>query len=242
MSSPVAGLMNASLELMGAGGEFYSFFNQDKRLSMCKALFNAYYQEHTNKAVIFDTNRIWTARMHQLNELYPQSKMICCVRNPAWVVDSFESIYRKKPFDYSKLYNPQSRQTVYSRTEAMMSMNGVVGSAWTALKEAYYGEFSDKLLLVDYDILTQYPKRTLSFIYDFLEHPQYDHDFQNVVYEENEFDLNLGVKDLHTVKRSVEFKPRRTVLPPELFQQYSEMAFWLDNSATNASIIAKKEQ
>jgi sulfotransferase len=32
--------------------------------------------------------------------------MICCVRNPAWIMDSFEVIYRKNPFDYSRMYSP----------------------------------------------------------------------------------------------------------------------------------------
>jgi sulfotransferase len=40
MSSPVAPMMNAALEQMGAGGEFASFFDQDKRIF--RALINAY--------------------------------------------------------------------------------------------------------------------------------------------------------------------------------------------------------
>lgn len=240
ISSPVAGLMNSSLELMGAGGEFYSFFSQTKRLAMCRAVFNAYYDEQKSKPVIFDTNRVWTARMHQLVELYPSFKMICCIRNPAWIVDSFESIYRKNPFDYSRMYNHQSRQTVYSRCEAMMSMTGIIGTAWTALKEAYYGEHSDKLLLLDYDLLTQHPQRSMQLIYQFLDLPEFAHDFDNIDYQETEFDAQLGVKDLHTVKKKIEFTPRRSILPPDLFKQYSEMAFWQDTAGTSASIIAPK--
>jgi sulfotransferase len=45
MSSPVAPMMNGALEQMGAGGEFASFFDQDKRKRICRSLFNAYYQE-----------------------------------------------------------------------------------------------------------------------------------------------------------------------------------------------------
>lgn len=240
MSSPVAGLMNSLLEQVGANSESYSFFDDAKRKRLCKAVFEAYYADKENP-VIFDTNRQWTARMHQLVELFDDVKVICCVRNPAWIMDSFESIYRKNPFDYSRMFNAASRNTVYSRCDALINGGGSVGSSWTALKEAYYGEFSDRLLLVDYDLLTQHPARTLELVYQFLGEPKFNHDFNNVDYEESEFDQKLGVKGLHTVKKKVEFKARRSILPPDLFVKYQEMDFWQDQAGTSANIIAGKK-
>ncbi len=241
MSSPVNALMNGCLEQMGAGSEFYTFFDEERRKNICKAIFAAYYQDQSDKSVIFDTNRIWTARLHQLTELYDDFKVICCVRNPAWILDSFEKIYRKNPFDYSRMFSPQSRQTVYSRCESLISHGGSVGSALTSLKEAFYGEHSDKLLLIDYDLLTQFPARTMELMYQFIDSSPYPHDYDNVEYDAGEFDEQLGVKGLHTVKRKVEFKPRRSILPPDLFQKYSEMAFWSDSTGTSANIITAKE-
>ncbi|WP_041523729.1 sulfotransferase family protein [Gilvimarinus agarilyticus] len=241
MSSPVAGLLNGALEQMGAGSEFYSFFDEAKRKRICQALFNAYYQEQADKEVVFDTGRIWTARLHQLAELFDDFKVVCCVRNPAWIMDSFEMIYRKNPFDYSRMFNAASRQTVYSRCEALINAGGTVGSAWTALKEAYYGEFSDRLLLVDYDLLTQHPARTIELVYQFIGEPVFTHDFDAVEYEHNEFDKALGVSGLHSVRKKVEFKPRRSILPPDLFAKYQDMDFWQDNAGTAANIIAAKK-
>ncbi|HEY0893466.1 MAG TPA: sulfotransferase, partial [Cellvibrio sp.] len=224
----------------GANSESYSFFDEAKRKRICKSLFEAYYADKEH-SLIFDTNRQWTARLHQLVELFDDFKVICCVRNPAWIMDSFESIHRKNPFDYSRMFNAASRQTVYSRCESLISAGGAVGSAWSALKEAYYGEFSDRLLLVDYDLLTQHPARTIELIYRFIGEPLFDHDFNNVDYAESEFDQNLGVKGLHTVKKKVEFKVRRSILPPDLFVKYQEMDFWQDNAGTSANIIASKK-
>ncbi len=241
MSSPVAGLINGCLEQVGAGGEFYSFFDEAKRKRLSQGIFDAYYYDQVDKQVIFDTNRLWTARMHQLVELHDDFKVICLVRNPAWVMDSFERIYRKNPFDYSRMFSAGSRQTVYSRCESLMSSAGTTGSSWTALKEAYYGEHSDKLLLIDYDILSRFPEKTMKLLYEFIGEDAFDHDFDHVQYSAGEFDQQLGAKGLHDVKKKVEFKSRQTVLPPELFAKYSEMAFWRDNKGTNASIIAPKE-
>ncbi|WP_250459552.1 sulfotransferase family protein [Microbulbifer litoralis] len=245
MSSPVAGLINGALEQMGAGSEFYTFFDDERRKRICRALFDAYYSDTaaTEEAVpnvIFDTNRLWTARLHQLVELFDDFKVICCVRNPAWIMDSFEVIYRKNPFDYSRMFNAGSRQTVYSRCEALMG-GSTVGSAWMALKEAYYGEYSDKLLLVDYDLLTQHPGKTLELIYRFLGEAAFTHNFDDIDYEDGEFDYKLGVKGLHSVRKKVEFRPRRTILPPDLFAKYQDMDFWRDNTGTAANIIAKQQ-
>lgn len=240
MSSPVSNLMNSCLEQIGAGSEFYTFFDEARRRALVESIFTSYYQAQSNKSIIFDTSRLWTARLHQLVELFDDVKIICCVRNPAWVMDSFERIYRKNPFDYSRMFSPNNRMTVYSRCESLAQANGTLGSAWTGLKEAYYGEFSERLLLLDYDILTQFPSKSMDLVYQFLGVDAFSHDFQNVEYEENEFDQKLGVKGLHTVKREVKFSPRKTVLPPDLFKKYSEMAFWLDGAGTSASIISAK--
>lgn len=238
MSSPVGALMNGALEQMGAGSEFYSFFNEAKRKRISRALFDAYYDDVSDRDVIFDTNRHWTARLNQLAELFGDFKMICCVRNPSWIIDSFEVIHRKNPFDYSRMFSPASRQTVYTRSDALMQASGVVGSAWTALKEAYYGEYSDRLLLIDYDLLTRHPERCLALIYRFIDEPAFAHDFSNVEYEEGEFDHALGVRGLHAVRKKVEHRQRRSVLPPDLFTRYQEMNFWQDTSGTLASSIA----
>jgi sulfotransferase len=237
MSSPVAGLINGALEQMGANGESWALFDEPKRRVICRALLDAYYADNT-LPVVFDTNRSWTARLHQLVELVDDFKVICCVRNPAWIMDSFESIYRKNPFDYSRMYSPASRQTVYSRCEQLIGAGGTVGGAWTALKEAYYGEFSERLLLVDYELLTRHPARTLELIYQFIGEAPFAHDFDNVEYAEEGFDQTLGVKGLHSVRRKVEFKTRRSILPPDLFAKYQEMDFWQDQTGTSAGIVA----
>ncbi len=237
MSSPVASLLQSLLEQTGAGSEFYGFFDSARRKTICRSLFDSYYYDD-DCPVVFDTNRLWTARLHQLVELFDDFKVICCVRNPAWIMDSFERIYRENPFDYSRMFSPGNRLTVYSRCEALIGAASTVGGPWTALKEAYYGEYSDRLLLVDYDLLTQKPARCLDLIYQFLGEEAYAHDFANVEYQENEFDHRLGVKGLHQVQRKVEFKPRRSILPPDLFVKYQDMDFWQDHSGTAANIIA----
>lgn len=242
ITSPVCLLISGFLEQTSADSEFATSFDADARKRICRSVFDAYYQPHAEKRVIFDTNRLWPARLHQAVELFEPFKVICCVRNPAWVMDSFERIYRRNPFVYSKMFTPQNRQTVYSRCEALAAGNGALGVALAAMREAYYGEYSNRLLLIDYDLLAQHPKKTMTLLYRFLGYPEFEHDFDNVEYAADEFDRALGVEGLHNVKRQVRLEARPTILPPDLFAKYSELEFWTDAAGTSASFIAEKKQ
>jgi sulfotransferase len=211
----------------------------EQRRRFVRSLFDAYYADQADKAVVFDTNRGWCARMPLLMDQFPGAKVIACVRNVAWVMDSIERLFRANPFENTKLFaDDNERNTVFSRVETLAQRNRLVGYAWSALKEAYYGEHAASLLVVDYDLLVQAPERVLRLIYDFIGEPWYaQHDFEHVHYEAPEFDEALGLSRLHKVRPKVELMERRTVLPPDLFKQYAALSFWQDGTASAANVI-----
>lgn len=238
MTSPVGSLFSGMLNQFSAGSEFGAVISQEQRRCLLRGLFDSYYSDQADKSVVFDTNRLWCSRLPALRDLFPQSKVIACVRNVAWVMDSLERLYRANPFENTKLFADDSeRNTVYSRVETLAQRNRLVGFGWSALKEAYYGEQADALLLVDYELLVQAPERVLRLVYEFLEQPWYPHDFANVEYDAPEFDQALGVSGLHRVRRQVALESRRTILPPDLFEQYSKLSFWSDTTGTSAHVI-----
>jgi len=59
---------------------------------------------------------------------------------------------------------------------------------------------------------------------------------------EPEFDAQLATPGLHTVKAKVQFTPRRTVLPPDLFEKYAGLAFWRDPAGSAAWRITAQPQ
>ena len=235
MTSPVGPLFNACLNAMGADNEFSVFFGEDQKRDILKGVFENYYRKMETPEIIFDTNRMWCSRLSALQQLYPESKVICCVRNPAWVMDSVERLLRRNAFDVSRMFNtPAERATVYSRADALLHPGRMIGFAWSALKEAYYSADSGKLLLVDYDLLASRPGEVLPLIYDFIGEARFDHDFENVEYEAEDFDSQLLAKGLHTVRGKVELKPRQTILPPDLFKRCQDLVFWNDERGTKA--------
>ena len=105
---------------------------------------------------------------------------------------------------------------------------GLVGFAHNALREAIWGQWPERLLLVRFESLTGHPSETLAAIYHFIGEPTFDHDPTNIEqdFDALEFDARLGAPGLHTVKTRVSSVARRSMLPPDLFRKYEVEAFW----------------
>lgn len=241
MTSPVGSLLRGMLNQLGAGSEFGSVVTKEQRRRLSYGLFDSYYADHTNKDVIFDTNRMWSAHMPVLMDQFPDAKVIACVRNVAWIMDSLERRYRANPYEITRLFNDDNeRNTVYSRVETLAQANRLVGYPWTALKEAFYGEHADSLLIVDYDLLAQAPDKVMPLIYQFIGEPEFKHDFSNISYDAPEFDAPLGMHGLHKVRTKVSFEKRASILPPDLFEKFAALSFWQDNSNSRCNVITPK--
>lgn len=241
MTSPVGGLFRGMLNQLGAGSEFGPVVTTEQRRRLARGLFDSYYADQTGKDIIFDTNRMWSAQMPALMDMFPGAKLIACVRNVAWVMDSIERRYRANPFEITRLFNDDTeRNTVYSRVDTLAQRNRLVGYPWAALKEAFYGKYAESLLLVEYDLLAQAPQHVMPLIYQFLGEPMFEHDFERVQYDAPEFDEALGLHGLHHVRPRVGMERRETILPPDLFEQYSKLSFWQDQSNSRANVVTAK--
>ncbi len=128
MTSPVGSLFSAMLRETSQRNEAAVFIDDDLRQRLLRAVFEAYYAEIHPHQVVLDTNRQWTTKLPALTRLFPAAKVICCVRNPAWVIDSIECLVRRNAFELSGIFSYDPGGTVYSRVE------GLAGRpAWSAL-------------------------------------------------------------------------------------------------------------
>ena len=243
MSSPVASLFDGIIAQVSAGTELSSTVDEPQRIRLLKGLFDSYYADH-DEPVIFDTNRAWTANLPALMQLFPDAKVICLVRDVSWIMDSLERQYRQNAFEHTRLYNnPAERSTVYTRVEALAGANRLVGYPWHALREACYSEFADRIIIIEYDLITNRPKDVFKLLYEFLEEEPFEHDFDNVEYDAPKFDAQLGLDGLHRVHKKVEPRPRPTILPPDLFERYSKISYWRSLQNSKAfRIVAQQEE
>ena len=250
MTSQFYGMFAANLKHMSGFNEANSFLTVFDKRNILQNLVNGYYNfEMSRYTTAFDTSRSWTTKTEILFDLFPDARMICCVRNPSWILDSFERIVRKNKYELSKMFNFNPHTNVYTRTNQMTQPDGVVGSAYNNLREAFFGENSDKLMLVTYETLCRTPEFALKAIYEFIgeeflcgrhrsldnqpEVPCSYHQYTNVQYSADEFDTRLGTPGLHTVSGPVRpIDPaRQTILPPDIFAAHFENDFWNHDGA-----------
>ncbi len=228
MSSPVAGLVDGLLEGMSARNEYSVFISDAQRQRVLRGVFEQYYGPEFDADVLFDTNRVWCARMALLQSLFPGCRVIACVREVPWIVDSIEQLVQRNVYTPSSIFGYQSGGTVYSRAEGVARADGMLGYAYNALKEAFYGAHAGQLLLVQYESLVSDPERVLQALYAFIGQPLYAHDMGRVEFDAREFDERAGTPGLHHVRSQVAVAPRHTVLPPDLFRRFEQDAFWRD--------------
>lgn len=238
MSSPVAPILRAVQEATGANKEYSPFVDDRFKHHLFKGIFHAYH-DASDDDVVFDTHRSWCAKMPLLAKLWPESKVICCVRHVPWVLDSVERIIRANPLHLSGMFGHAAGGTVYTRVKTLMATDGMVGFALDALREAYYGAHADRLLVVDYDNLAREPEQILRIIYSFIGEEYFDHDFNNVEYSAEAFDTQMGTPGLHQVRPKVERMHHRTVLPPDLYERYRRHSFWMypDENTRDVSVV-----
>ncbi|MCC4631934.1 RiPP modification sulfotransferase RaxST [Xanthomonas dyei] len=237
VTSPVARLYAAML--MGMSEEHPSNIQIDdaQRVRLMRAVFDAYYQDRQGVRTVLDTNRAWCSRVAGLATLFPHSRIVCCVRDVGWIVDSFERLAQAQPLRLSALFGYDPEDSVSMRADLLAGSRGVVGYALDGLRQAFYGDHADRLLLVRYETLAQRPAQAMEQIYAFLQLPFFAHDYAGVQAESAHFDTALQSPVLHRVRCGVSYVPRRSVLPPALFDQLQQLAFWESGPSHGALLV-----
>lgn len=200
----------------------------EKRRDLIRGLFEQFYKD--DNEVCFNTNRGWTADTSLLKDLFPNFKMIVCLRDIPWILDSFERLNSKNPYTIKPLYHHQDLGNVHDRCRILMgempNFGGYVHAPLINVQQSMFSTEISQICYVEYDTLVNNPLGTMKEIYRFLNEPWFDHDFNNVEDSYDEFDQQAKIEGLHTVRRVVENRPRRSVLPGELWDRYGPMSFW----------------
>jgi sulfotransferase len=224
ISGPAARMVRAIVNEAQAQGGYRTQCPEDKRRKLIKNLLTTYYED--SNPVAFDTNRGWTLMTPLMHDIYPKAKMICCVRDVPWILDSFEQLLRKNPYSVSSLFSAEESVDVYARAGALLRPDRTIGFALNGLKQAVYGGEREMVLMVNYDDLCRNPEAVMRDIYKFLEEPYFAHDFNNVEASYDEFDQDVNLKGMHKVRKQLSHIVREPILPPDLWHQSDALSFW----------------
>lgn len=196
----------------------------ERRVQVIQSLFDGYYS-FTNSSVIFDTSRLWTRNSTLLKTVFPNTKLICCVRDISEIINSFEKLWNSQSLYYKQINDFSYSDNIFERSDEIY--NRSIINNYIALKEGYTKNL-DLIHFVNYEDLCKYPSKVMKEIYDFIEKPYYSHNFNDLNYENQTFDLKCGIPDLHKIQPEVKWNECKYLIPEEIIQKYKsmKMEFW----------------
>jgi sulfotransferase len=118
-------------------------------------------------------------------------------------------------------------QIVTTRCDALMDVKkeGQVVKPYYFLEEGLLLN-PDMIMLVEYESLCKQPESVMRELYAFINKPYFDHDFDNVEYDNEVFDKAINMKSLHTVRKQVSWVERTSILPKSVWDKYLHTDFW----------------
>jgi sulfotransferase len=180
---------------------FINFCNKGMK-GYCESLIDG-----TEKEYVVLKSRGWGVYRPFLNEIYPNPKVICLVRDLRSIVSSYEKIYRKNPLKHDPIRNDSTGAgtTIHKRVDEWMHPTNTIGRALERIFEIVRLGYDKDILFVKYEDLCLYPERKMRSVYEYLELPYFEHDFDNIEQTIKEDDSVYGLtKDLHTIKPKLE--------------------------------------
>ena len=177
--------------------------------TMMKGTLHGFYQDELNKDVIpIDKNRAWVGNLDLLDEIYDTKvKFIYPIRHIIDCMISFEKMGRKSALIKSPS-KPQELTTT-GRAEVMLAEDGIMGLPITYLREILYRKEYDRLILVPFNDLLNYPEATMKRLYHQMDMEYFNHNLDNVKQSIYERDIHHGYapNSLHKIKEG-------KILPP----------------------------
>ena len=187
----------------------------------------------TDKNIIIDKGRGWLSLIEMAEFILGYTpKIIVPVRNISEILSSFEKLWRNSTgfFQWSFEQNNYFKaQTAEGRCDIWSSADQTVGLAYNRVKDAINKGYKNNLLFVEFDDLTSRPAQTLKMVYDYLELPYFQHNFNNVKQYTSEDDQGVhGVPNLHKIKPVVVPVPHDSdkILGKFLVDKYSNLELW----------------
>jgi sulfotransferase len=205
--------------------------DNDQLKRVLNSILNNYHS--TDKNVVIDKGRGWLSLIEMVQFITGEiPKIIVPVRNVSEILSSFEKLWRKstgqsqwnfEQSDYLK------SQTVEGRCDIWSGMGQPVGLAYNRVKDAISRGYKNNLLFVEFDDLTNKPAQTLKKVYDYLDLPYYNHNFNNVEqYTQEDDDGVHRIPNLHKIRPQIVPVPHDSdkILGKFLVEKYSNLELW----------------
>lgn len=195
------------------------------------SILNSYHT--TDKSLVVDKGRGWLSLIEMVEFVTGETpKIIVPVRNLTEILSSFEKLWRNSTGQSQWAFEKEDyfkAQTVEGRCDIWSNMGQPVGLAYNRVKDAISRGYKDRLLFLEFDELTSQPHQAIQKVYNYLELPYFEHNFNNVEQYTQEDDEGIHrIPNLHKIKPRVIPVPHDSdkILGNNLIQKYSNLEIW----------------
>lgn len=133
------------------------------RMALLRASVDAVHHARKIESVVVDSNPDWLAHFALLTGLFPLSRFIVLVRDPARIAAELAR-------DRGAAQSPAS----------LMSEHGAIGKPVAQVQAALHSAAAERLLLIDFDRFSSDPTGVFDALYRFLGETPFEHDFRTL--------------------------------------------------------------
>jgi len=171
----------------------------------CNNGVRGFFRAITDKPYVMDKSRGWGIHYNFLDFFYPDPKIICMVRDPRSIFASMEKNFRKNQHKDSGLvdHSKMTGTTTEKRIDQWVA-SPPVGIAMERLYQIIKEEIDQKILFVKFEDFTKNPAKEMERIYDYLDLPYFEHDFDNVEQITKEDDEVYGIYGDHKIQKKIQ--------------------------------------
>ena len=174
--------------------------------SFCMKGLYGFYNATTDKKYVIDKSRGWGIHRDFIQfVLGEEPKIICMVRDLRDIFASMEGNFRKHPDKQNEILDwTTGKGTTVPKRVDIWGQSPPVGLAIERLVEIFRMGYSNKILFVKFENLCLYPDKEMERIYNYLEIPQYFHDFNRIEQITKEDDEVYGAFGDHIIRTKLE--------------------------------------
>jgi sulfotransferase len=175
-------------------------------LKFCSSGAESWLNEICPTEYFVDKSRHWIYQYHFMFKVFPNIKMILNIRDLRGIVNSIEKIHHTSLcMNFQNYYEGFEKDFLHQRIDNILNL-WFIKESLISLKELIEvaPKCRENILIFRYENLLQDPQESMNKIYDFLDIPRFEHDFDNIDDTITHFDNIYQPYGDHQIKNKLE--------------------------------------
>ena len=191
---------------------------------MLSNILKSYYSEW-NSSYIIDRSSWGTPYNYDLLQKYcpNEIKIVCLVRNVEEVFSSFIDWSNNNQKNY--INKNTNNGTIEDKFRFLFNPNGQLIRSLASVKNLMLNH-KENIVVIDYNDLVKDTNKQINMIYEFLDIPKFNHNF-NYVKQTLKYDDTIVGKNLHKIRvNGIKKRKYQVDIPSEILDRCREFNFW----------------